>query len=397
MKVLCLSEMYPNIVYPYLGLFVHKQNEALKKRGVNIKVVSPVPWFPFPLSIRKIWDRFKQIPYKEILDEIEIYHTRRIIIPKKIGYHLNAYTYFFSIFKLIKKIKKEFDFDIIHSHQALPDGLVGSFLKKEFNKPLVVTIHGKDIANDQWSTIHISHSCKKAVFDVFQSSSKIVGVSNYIKNSILNFYPNINSKKIAVIHGGISEIKRTAQNKKDKKIVILSVGALIPLKGHKYTIKAMKEVIKAFPNCQLIIVGEGKEKNNLVHQVNSLGLRNIVNIINFIPQEQLLELMASADIFVLPSWAEGFGLVYLEAMSHGIPVIGCKGQGIEDIVVHGETGFLVEPKNSEEISNIILSLIKNEELRNKIGKRGQEIVTKYYKWEDNAEKYIRLYSELLGC
>lgn len=397
-NVLCLAEMYPNSFNFYPGSFIHRQNRGLMEKGVGIKVISPVSIYPFPRSRRSRWWNLNRIPKHEVLDGIEVCHPRRLVIPKKFGFHFNGFLYYRSIGPSVKKLLSEgFDFHIIHAHVALPDGIAGALLGNEIQRPLVITTHGKDTANAQWSTVHHSPHCKKAIFKALRDSAKIVAVSGYVKQSILEIYPGMDSKKIVVIHGGVDSYENLHQGKRHVDTnIILSVGALIPLKGHDVTIDAMSRVVKIFPNSRLIIVGEGEEKHNLVRRVEKAGLQNFVNFFDNLPHDRLLKLMAMSDIFVLPSWAEGLGIVYLEAMGLGLPVIGCKGQGIEDIVSHRKTGLLSEPKNSEDLSNLILTLLKDEKLRVQIGKSGQKVVLGKYRWEDNAAKHIQLYRSLVA-
>ena len=395
-KVICFAEMYPSSVNAYMGSFIHSQNRALMEKGIEIKVISPVPWIPFPLSLKEQWAKLNRIPRKEVLDGIEVYHPRRPVMPKRFAFHLNGLFYYKSVHQFVMKLLNRFNFDIIHAHVALPDGFAGALLGREVQRPLIITVHGKDTANAQWSTFHLNPHCKEAILKAFRSSSKIVAVSNYVKRSTLEVYPVLDSRKIVVIHGGVDLTKSHLREKKQSDtITILSVGPLSPLKGHEYTIDAMKEVVKAFPNCRLMIIGEGEEKKKLMRQVAGNELQNFVSILNILPHEQLLKLMSICDIFVLPSWAEGLGIVYLEAMAFGLPVIGCKGQGIEDIVSHGETGFLVEPKNSRQLTSLLLELLRDEGVRRKIGEAGQEVVLKNYRWGNNAAKHVQLYESLI--
>jgi glycosyltransferase involved in cell wall biosynthesis len=395
-KVICFAEMYPSSVNAYMGSFIHSQNRALMGKGIEIKVISPVPWIPFPFSLKEQWSKLNRIPRKEVLDGIEVYHPRRPILPKRLAFHLNGFLYYKCIYQFVIELLHRFDFDLIHAHMALPDGFAGALLTKEIQRPLIITIHGKDTANAQWSTAHRNPRCKAAIFKALMSSSKIVAVSDYVKRSTMEVYPSLDSRKIVVIHGGVDLTKSQLREKKQSDtMTILSVGPLIPLKGHRYTIDAMKEVVKAFPNCRLMIIGEGEEKKKLMRQVAGNELQNFVSILNILPHEQLLKLMSICDIFVLPSWAEGLGIVYLEAMALGLPVIGCKGQGIEDIVSHGETGFLVEPKNSRQLTSLLLELLRDEGVRRKIGEAGQEVVLKNYRWGNNAAKHVQLYESLI--
>jgi glycosyltransferase involved in cell wall biosynthesis len=288
-----------------------------------------------------------------------------------------------------------FDFDLIHAHMAFPDGLAGAELAREARKPLLITVHGKDTANAQWSTVYRSQLCREAILKAFRFSSKIVAVSSYVKRSIMEIYPQIDPEKIVVIHGGVDPDMKPAKERRPSGMkTIVSVGGLIPLKGHHYTIEAMRKVVKIFSNCRLMIVGEGEDKVDLLSQVEKSGLQNFVHFLNILPHDQLLEIMSACDLFVLPSWAEGLGMVYLEAMALGVPVIGCRGQGIEDIVSHGETGFLTQPKDSEGLADLILMLLKDEALRLSVGQRGQEVVLKNYRWQNNAAKHVRLYQTL---
>jgi hypothetical protein len=395
-KVICLAEMYPSSVNPYVGSFIHSQNRALMEKGIEIKVISPVPWVPFPLSLQEQWAKLNRIPREEILDGIEVYHPRRFVIPKRFGFHLNGFLYYKFIRQFVMELLNRFNFNLIHAHVALPDGFAGALLGREVQRPLIITVHGKDTANAQWSTVHRNPHCKAAIFNAFRYSSKIVAVSNYVKRSTLEVYPSLDERKIVVINGGVGLQKSHRREKRQSDIItILSVGALIPLKGHEFTIGAMKEVVKVFPNCRLVIIGEGEEKKKLIRQVTEGGLQDFVNILNILPHDQLVRLMAMCDIFVLPSWAEGLGIVYLEAMALGLPVIGCKGQGVEDVVRHGVTGFLVEPKNSQELSALLLKLLRDEEVRQKIGEAGQKTILNNYRWEDNAAKHIDLYKSLI--
>jgi glycosyltransferase involved in cell wall biosynthesis len=101
--------------------------------------------------------------------------------------------------------------------------------------------------------------------------------------------------------------------------------------------------------------------------------------------------MDGCDVFSLPSWQEGFGIVYLEAMALGKPVIGCKGEGIEDFVVDGETGLLVEPKNPDQLADAMEFLICNPEKARTMGENARQFVLQNYTWEKNAEKMIDIY------
>jgi glycosyltransferase involved in cell wall biosynthesis len=131
--------------------------------------------------------------------------------------------------------------------------------------------------------------------------------------------------------------------------------------------------------------------------VANLGVDSQVEFIGRLSHEKVMKYMAEIEIFSLPSWLEGFGVVYLEAMAHGKPIIACQGEGIEDVITHGETGLLVEPKNVESLVEAIDFLLSNPEKAKSIGERARNLVLEKYTWEKNAEKTIEVYREVLNA
>ena len=111
--------------------------------------------------------------------------------------------------------------------------------------------------------------------------------------------------------------------------------------------------------------------------------------------EETMAYMAACDIFCLPSWSEGFGIVYLEAMAHGKPVIAVQGQGITSIVTKNETGILIPPHDSQAVANTIKSLIDNPQDSRQMGSRGKNLILKEFSLERWSDKMIGLYEQIL--
>ncbi len=118
-----------------------------------------------------------------------------------------------------------------------------------------------------------------------------------------------------------------------------------------------------------------------------------IEFLGELPHEKAMRYMAICDVFSLPSWKEGFGIVYLEAMAHGKPVIACATEGIADIIEDGNTGFLAPPRSVEGLANIIDFTLNNPQKTGDIANRGRKLVLENYTWAKNAEKYIELYQE----
>jgi glycosyltransferase involved in cell wall biosynthesis len=379
------------------GIFVQEQVKELVKHGSEIKVISPIPLSFFPLNMMsKKWYLYSKIPFKEMRDGIEVYYPRYIVFPNGIFFTYSGVLMYFGIRKLIQKIYMDFKFDIIHAHVALPDGYAAMMVCKEIKKPFIVTIHGQDLQQ----TIYKSKKCRKSVFEVFESADKIITVSTKLRRiaqSEIEF-----NEKLVVINNGINQDKvkkinllsRESKNYHQGRI-ILSVSNLIKTKGIDINLLAISKLLNKYSNLKYYIIGDGPEKKSLQQLSIELGIKGNVVFMGKLSNDEVLQYMNKADIFSLPSWQEGFGVVYLEAMACGKPVIACKGEGIEDIIENCLTGFLIEPRNVNSLVNILDFLLGNPEEAKKIGERAKELVLRNYTWENNAYKVIDVYREVM--
>lgn len=170
------------------------------------------------------------------------------------------------------------------------------------------------------------------------------------------------------------------------------VAALEDHKGHTYLIQAMKILKEYAPKVRLIVVGKGSLRLELDRQVRDLGVGDIVFFLGF--REDVPRILASFDAFVLSSHLEGLGSSLLDAMASRLPVIATQAGGIPEVVIHGDTGLLVPPKNPGALAQAILSLYRDKDLSSRLGQRGYEFVHQKFSAEAMAGKIIRLYEEL---
>jgi len=205
--------------------------------------------------------------------------------------------------------------------------------------------------------------------------------------------------KLEVIPNGINPQETLNLNElKNRKndLIILSVSNLIKIKGLEYNIFAVNKLRKKYPDIKYWIIGSGPEEKRLKNLVLSLGLEQQVLFLGRQSHDEVFKYMLKCSVFSLPSWNEAFGVVYLEAMGCGKPVIGCMGQGIEDFVEHGKTGFLVNPQDIDSLVEALDYLFSNPFEARKIGKRAKEVVLEQYTWEKNTERTIALYRKVLN-
>lgn len=395
MNVLLISSLYPTTQDPLPGIFVSAQVKELVRQGCRVKVVSPKPLTPFPLSLlSKKWAGWHNTPDFAEIDKIEVYYPRYLSLPRNWSFARSGIRLYRGIKTLIRKLNQEFPVDLIQAHTALPDGYAALRLAGELQVPFVVTIHGADLQK----TIHFNSRCKTAVAKVIAQSSATILVSQKLKGIAEALVGK--EQKLQVIPNGIdpssiaSLAKGIPASDAEPKI-LLSVSNLVPTKGIDLNLQALQKLLPKYPELKYWVIGDGPERGNLERLSLKLGLSSQVEFLGQLPREGVMASMAACDIFSLPSWQEGFGIVYLEAMAHGKPVIGCRGEGIEDFVTNGETGFLIQPKDPDELVQVLDELLEDPQKRIEVGKKARELALQKFTWEINAQKTIQLYQDIL--
>lgn len=389
-----ISHMYPSSQNTTYGIFIHEQVKALVDEGCEVKVISPVPYAPWPLpALKKKWQGYAAIPSRDLWEGVEVYYPRYIEFPGSYLLDHSGYFMYLGLREIVKKIYRDFPFDLIHAHVALPDGHAAYCLKNEYQVPIVVTIHGQDFQ----STLPKGEKFRDKLRVVLGGMDQVITVSSKLRNLVKD-EPYFS--KIKVINNGIAlldtgEAVNVLGEKVDKS-VILSVSNLKKTKGIDLNLQALASLVKKYPHLQYAIIGDGEERESLENLVDNLGLRDHVTFKGKLPHGEVLKEMAKCRVFCLPSWQEGFGVVYIEAMAQGVPVIGVKGEGIEDVIEHGVNGLLVSPQNVEEIVGAIDSLLSSPDYAKELAQRGKDTVYREFTWQNNARKTLGLYRSLVS-
>lgn len=315
----------------------------------------------------------------------------------KIGFPFLIFFEFFNALILVKKKK----IDIIHAHWILHHGLIAAIIKKIYGTPFIVSSHGGDIfpfRNNWFFRVFIRF--------VLRNCDYCTANSSITKKAVLSV---LKVKNIEVIPMGV-DLNEFMENKKEDSLrkelnisgeFLLSVGRIVEQKGINYLINAMPEILDEFSNAKLIIVGDGNERKNLEKLTKRLKLEKNVVFIGKLPNNKLPRYYATADVFIAPSikdsygWVEALGIVFLEALSSGTPVIGSNIGGIPDIIKDNETGLLVEEKNSKEIAIAVKKILKDKNLARRLVRNGQKHIRNSYSWEGVSNKFRSVYSVVL--
>lgn len=299
---------------------------------------------------------------------------------------------YLAYFKSVVSAVNEFNPDIIHVHHVMPFPWIARFIKIAYGLNFIVTVHGSELP-----TLENDKRYPYLTTEALLKAKRIVPNSFWTKEWMQKVLGNQFQNQIRVIPGGVdlsafpeemdtSDVNRK-YNLEGKKLILFS-GKLTKYKGVRYLIQAAKNI-----NAIIGITGDGPERKNLENLVKELRLSN-VRFFGFIDDNKLIKLYYRADICVVPSvWDEPLGLVVLEAMATKTPVVVTRKGGIPLAVKDGVNGLFIRPRNPKEISEKVNLLLKDENLRTKIGERARKTIIERFTWEKVAHKYERIYNE----
>lgn len=294
------------------------------------------------------------------------------------------------------------DCDVLHIHGMTPTVTeLSLILGKLFRRKSVVLTYHFDAETAECGFLgrFASRVYAHVIRLVVKLADKVVATSKgYADTSLV--LRSISSK-ITVIPCGVDLNKFTFYQKEYENVngarsyTILYVGKLSWYKGIEYLIQAMKIVTETIRNVKLIIVGHGPQRNKLSSLVNEVDFKNCVFFTGCLPEESLHEHYQMADLLVLPSFSrrEAFGIVLLEAMACGKPVIASNIPGLSSVIKNDRCGLLVHPKDSSRLANAIISLLIADDERKKMGAYARSFVEANYDWDDIATVYEAIYNQ----
>lgn len=232
---------------------------------------------------------------------------------------------------------------------------------------------------------------------IYQKASKILTISEYTACHIQKQY-GIPTEKISVIPYPIDTEKfkpRVNSGQIMTEDFVLMVGRVTdPRKNVKLLLESFVLIKQRFPNLKLAIIGRKPEDNRFERFCAKLGIENSVVFLGHVSEKELIRYYTQARLFVLPSLQEGLGIVILEAMACGTPVVSTKCGGPEEIIIHGENGYLVENNNAGALANGVCKLLADDALRRKVGEKAREHIKNNYSIEKVARKFIEVYKEV---
>jgi glycosyltransferase involved in cell wall biosynthesis len=290
---------------------------------------------------------------------------------------------------------KKRNYDCIHAFFVVPSGICGLGLSRLFRIPLIMTALGGDVYDpSKRHSPHTSHFMRPVITSLFNRADMNTVESTNLKELILQYYPI--KKSLQVIPLGFTKPVFPHKNRTDlqipeNKIIFLSVGRLVKRKGFEYSIKALSQISGHW--FHYYILGDGPDEQELKILVSTLGMCDQVTFLGHVTDELKFQYLDAADIYLLPSIHEGFGICLLEAMHCGLPIVSTNNGGQEDILKDRENALFADTYDSNTFAKRILELLENTTLQKVISSNNRKDVTRYY-INKIAKRYEELYQDV---
>ena len=418
MKTFMLGWEFPPFISGGLGTACYGLTKAMSQLGTEIAFVLPSVTEGSCTDYMKILNaegsissqkaEFKNVRFITVTSPLKPYIypespklTQKTVKNDKISYTFdsnfckNEQNYGQNIYKQVNKYAEKVsqianveNFDVIHSHDwmTFPAAMVAA---KNSKKPLVVHVHSTEFDRS-------GENINQTIYDIecngMHAAQKIVAVSNYTKNIIINRY-GVAPEKITTVHNGIESnnnfIPEKTAEKPDK--IVLFLGRITFQKGPDYFIAAAKKVLEKISNVKFIMAGDGDMLHRMIEYAAHLGIGHKVLFTKFLRGADVERMYRMADLYIMPSVSEPFGIAPLEAVKNNVPVLISKQSGIAEILVNA---LKVDFWDVNEMANKITASLKYAPLRETLQENSRNEIKKF-RWENAALKINEIYKQLL--
>ena len=388
-RVLILSWEYPPLIEGGLARHVRKLSEGLVNHGVEVHVLTRGR---------------EESPAEEVVGGVHVHRVREPNRPRDLGEfvtwieRMNA-----DMLAAGVELGDRWDFDLVHGH----DWLVAAacdHLARRFGSPLVTTIHATEHGRHQgWVDKHPQSYIHGVERWISNRSDRVITCSSYMREQVSDIF-SVPESRIAVIPNGIdpgdlpaaeeAELERLrSEFAAPSERLVLLIGRLVYEKGFQIALEAMPELIERVPGTRFLVAGSGTHEGELREQASSLGLMEHGTFLGWIGDDVLHQLYRIADVCVVPSIYEPFGLVALEAMASGCPCIVADTGGLREVVPHGEVGLRFRTRDPEALGRMMEQVLTDRSLRERLVAEAAEHVLRF-DWDDVAATTAEVYAEL---
>lgn len=382
MRVLCLTPWFPNAPGEREGNYIHDSVMALREHGIEVKVLLSRVWKP--------WQRNEPC-YQAFPADLSLEMVRYPGIPRDYLRSLSNRMLFSCLYRKAMAYARKHRVQLIHAHtEALAE--IASSVAGKLGISSVVTIHGINTSHRYLGTAAQKEHFRKAL----NACDRVVLVGEPLRQ----YFAAITGRDdhFRVVHNGFRLPDACGKREICTGIIkrLISVSNLHEGKGLDLTIRALAMLqASGIRDWSYHIVGDGYMRAELEQLVQSLNLQKKITFIGAVEHAEVASHLKQADLFVLPSYREAFGIAYLEAMACGLLVIGVEGQGAAEFIRHRENGLLTKPKDIDDLAGHIRFAMVNPEETQRMAEAGCDTAMHDFNWTTHATALRSIYRELL--
>ena len=390
-RVLILSWEYPPLIEGGLARHVRKLCEALVEVGVDVHVLtrggeeSPAEETVAAVTIHRVREPTRPTDLGEFVAWVERMNSDMLAAGVELG--------------------DRYEFDLVHGHDWLV-AMACDHLARRFDAPLITTIHATEHGRHQgWVERHPQSYIHGVERWITNRSDRVIACSYYMREQIADIF-GVEEERVAVIPNGIDPDELQPQDEPelrrlrlefaepDQRLVLL-IGRLVYEKGFQLALEAMPRVVAELPGTRFLVAGSGTHEDELRRQADDLGLMGHGTFLGWIGDDVLHSLYRIADVCVVPSIYEPFGLVALEAMASGCPCIVADTGGLREVVPHDEAGLRFRSRDPEALARVAIRVLADDDLGRRLVAEAREHVRRF-DWADVAERTAEVYGELVA-
>lgn len=404
MNILTLTSSYPRFKGDPTAPFIESITRHVAARGHTVHLVLPehrawnrpsvedgVHFHTYRYSPRKSWTPWG---YSEALEggtriKRRLYPLASVVVA--------------SALRTSARVVSRESIDVVHAHWLVPNGLIGSFVAKRHELPLVISLHGSDVA-----VAERSRALGKVSRRSLCRSEAVTGPSTDLLDRAralgatgqLEWIPYGADPQEFRPDAADRQLARARLGLESDAVAVLGIGRFIHAKGFDDLIEAIALTRETYPEIRLVLVGDGDLRGELEAHTERLGLAGVVTFTGMATREEVPSHLAGADIVAVPSvhyegYVDGLPNVALEAMAAGKPLVATRVGGLPDVVEHELTGLVVEERDPRALAAAIVKLASNADLRYGMGERGRTRVEESLNWETVAERFEAVYESVI--
>ncbi len=389
MRVLLISWEYPPVIEGGLGRHVRKLSENLVREGVEVHVLTR---------------RGGRLPAEEVRHGVVVHRVREPPFPKDVNAfvrwvdHMNA-----DMRELALELCERFDFDVVHSHDWLVASVAGA-VARGIGRPWLVTVHATEYGRHQgWVQNHPQSHIHAVERRMARSADRVITCSLYMRDHVASVF-GVSPRRITAIQNGVDPCDlepvcddlaglRSRFASPDERLVLM-VGRLVYEKGFHLALDALAPIVRRLGDVRFVVAGTGTAETELKRQSRRLGLSRHGTFLGWTGDDMLHSLYRLAEVCIVPSIYEPFGLVALEAMASGCPCVVADTGGLREVVpADGTAGLRFRSRDPDALERVLEQVLTDEEARAQLVAEGLEHVLRFG-WPDVARRTFSVYEAL---